>query len=132
MKDRILNAVVLMVLFSAILAAAAPTAQVWNFDGDQHDAVAQDFTSEVGQWEVVKDAAAPSKDHALAQLAKNSTSTFNVALVRDTQLQDVDIAVSFKAIGGRIDQGGGLVWRAKNATNYYIARYNPLEDSYRV
>ena len=132
MKDRILNAVVLMVLFSALLTAAASTAQVWSFDDDQHDAVTQDFTSEVGQWEVVKDATAPSKDHALAQLAKNSTSTFNVALVRDTKLQDVDIAVSFKAIGGRIDQGGGLVWRAKDAANYYIARYNPLENNYRA
>lgn len=80
----------------------------------------------------MKDATAPSKDHVLAQLAKNSTSTFNVVLVRDTNVQDVDIAVSFKAIGGRIDQGGGPVWRAKDGSNYYIARYNPLEDNYRV
>jgi len=24
------------------------------------------------------------------------------------------------------------VWRAKNADNYYIARWNPLEDNFRV
>lgn len=122
----------IVVLFSDVLAAAAPSGQVWNFDGDQHDAVTQDFSNEVGQWEVVKDATAPSKDHVLAQLAKNSTSTFNLALVRDTNMQDVDLAVSFKAVGGRIDQGGGLVWRANDANNYYIARYNPLEGNYRV
>ncbi len=29
-------------------------------------------------------------------------------------------------------QGGGLVWRAKDAKNYYLARYNPLEDNYRL
>ena len=33
---------------------------------------------------------------------------------------------------GKIDQGGGLVWRAKDKNNYYIARYNPLEENYRV
>jgi hypothetical protein len=25
-----------------------------------------------------------------------------------------------------------LVWRGKDANNYYVARYNPLEDNYRV
>ncbi|MBA3257018.1 MAG: DUF1080 domain-containing protein, partial [Pyrinomonadaceae bacterium] len=28
--------------------------------------------------------------------------------------------------------GGGVVWRARDAKNYYIARYNPLEGNYRV
>jgi hypothetical protein len=37
-----------------------------------------------------------------------------------------------KAIAGKEDQGGGLVWRAKDAKNYYVARYNPLEDNYRL
>ena len=37
-----------------------------------------------------------------------------------------------KAIAGDIDQGGGIVWRAKDASNYYLARYNPLEDNYRL
>ena len=40
--------------------------------------------------------------------------------------------MSFKSIAGVIDQGGGPIWRAKDARNYYIARYNPLEDNYRV
>jgi hypothetical protein len=132
MKGGILGGVLVMALLSTVSVAAASTGQVWNFDRDQPDAISQDFSDEVGQWEVVNDATAPSKDHVLAQLAKNSTSTFNVALVRDTAVQDVDIAVSFKAVGGRIDQGGGPVWRAKDANNYYIARYNPLEDNYRV
>jgi hypothetical protein len=37
-----------------------------------------------------------------------------------------------KALAGEDDQGGGLVWRAKDGANYYIARFNPLEDNYRV
>jgi len=37
-----------------------------------------------------------------------------------------------KPIAGRLDQGGGIVWRAADAKNYYLARYNPLEDNYRL
>ena len=37
-----------------------------------------------------------------------------------------------KATAGRIDQGGGVVWRYQDAKNYYICRYNPLEDNLRV
>jgi hypothetical protein len=37
-----------------------------------------------------------------------------------------------KAVSGDIYQGGGLVRRAQDAENYYIARYNPHENNYRV
>jgi hypothetical protein len=57
---------------------------------------------------------------------------FNVALVQDGRHADVDITVRLRARDGRVDQGGGVVWRAKDGRNYYIARYNPLEDNYRV
>ena len=77
----------------------------------------EDFDGKVGRWEVVEDPTAPNGDHTLAQLAKNSSSTFNVALERGRNLQNVDITVSFKSIDGKIDQGGGLVWRAKDADN---------------
>ena len=42
------------------------------------------------------------------------------------------IRVSFKAVKGKIDQGGGPVWRYQDENNYYIARMNPLEDNFRV
>ena len=118
-------------IVSAVLAATSDS-QVWNFDQDQIGTGGEAFNGEVGRWEIVEDATAPSKDHVLAQLAVNASSTFNVTLVRDANLQDVDVSVSFKAIDGTIDQGGGLVWRATDVNNYYIARYNPLEDNYRV
>ena len=37
-----------------------------------------------------------------------------------------------KANTGKIDQGGGPIWRVKDHDNYYIARWNPLEDNFRV
>ena len=106
--------------------------KAWNFDHDKPGAIAQGFTNEVGQWSIVVDESAPSKPNVLAQLAKNERPVFNVALTSETNFTDVDIAVKFRAIAGQIDQGGGVVWRARDARNYYIARYNPLENNYRV
>ncbi|MEO2002888.1 MAG: DUF1259 domain-containing protein [Candidatus Poribacteria bacterium] len=57
---------------------------------------------------------------------------FNVALIEDTSYRNVDISVRLRAVAGEVDQGGGIVWRAQDARNYYIARYNPLEDNFRV
>ena len=33
---------------------------------------------------------------------------------------------------GRIDRGGGIMWRVKDRNNYYVARYNPLENNFRI
>ena len=39
------------------------------------------------------------------------------------------MSVRFKTISGKEDQGAGLVWRYRDANNYYIARANALEDN---
>lgn len=104
----------------------------WNFDTLRTGTIPKYFVSEIGDWKVVADTTAPSQPNVLAQLAKSSGSTFNLALITDTNYKDADITVKIRAIAGRNDQGGGLVWRAKGTKNYYIARYNPLEDNYRV
>lgn len=115
-----------------LLLLMQTTPRSWDFDKERVGSIPPTFTSEVGDWKVVADNAAPSKPNVLAQLAKSSSPTFNIALAGDTNYEDLDISVSMKAVAGNIDQGGGLVWRAKDARNYYIARYNPLEDNYRV
>jgi hypothetical protein len=62
---------------------------------------------------------------------ENSGSTFNVALLNDLVHKDFVAELWVKARTGNEDQGGGLVWRAKNFDNYYICRWNPLEDNFR-
>jgi hypothetical protein len=37
--------------------------------------------------------------------------------------------VKFKPISGKEDQAGGIVWRAKDANNYYVVRANALEGN---
>jgi hypothetical protein len=112
---------------SAFVGAFAAN-KVWDFEKDAPGKVPSGFTSEVGRWEVAQDGA----NRMLAQLAKNDDATFNVALVQGTSYKDVDLSVRLRAVAGETDRGGGLVWRAKDAKNYYIARYNPLEDNFRV
>jgi hypothetical protein len=101
---------------------------VWNFESDQPGKIAKGFSGQVGTWDVVRD----GDSHVLAQKAKNGDDAFNVVLVDSTRYKDVDLSVRLKAVAGELDRGGGLVWRAKDKDNYYIARYNPLEDNFRV
>jgi len=116
-----------------VSSVAAQNAKMsWNFEADKVGEIAKGFTNDVGKWEVVADDTAPSKSNVLAQMAKSLGAAFNLTLASDTNYKDVDITVKMKAIAGSTDQGGGIVWRAKDAKNYYVARYNPLEDNYRL
>jgi len=123
---------VLALLFAAAAATLAAGEKTWSFDADKAGQIAAGFTGAPGQWQVVADETAPSKPNVLAQLAKNEKSVYNVALATDTRFKDVDLSVKTKAVAGEGDQGGGLVWRAKDAQNYYVARFNPLEDNLRL
>jgi hypothetical protein len=123
-------------LLIALLVSTELTSQAsentWNFDAETPDGNPEGFTGVLGEWKVVADPGAPSGPSVLAQLAKNSGSTFNLILVDGTNNKNVDITVKMKAVAGKEDQGGGLVWRLRDPSNYYVARYNPLEDNYRV
>jgi hypothetical protein len=117
-----------LTLVVPLLYAADGAKRTWTFDDDPNGKIAKGFTNEVGEWTVV----ASDNGKALAQSAKNPNAVFNIALVADTNTKDVDLSVRMKAVAGETDRGGGLVWRAKDAKNYYLARYNPLEDNYRL
>lgn len=109
-----------------------PGPKTWNFDSDKPGEIAAGFKGEAGEWKVVADETAPSKPQALGQLAKNDDQTFNIAFLQDFKARNVDVQVKFRTVAGKLDQGGGIVWRAKDAKNYYLCRYNPLEANIRV
>jgi len=44
-------------------------------------------------------------------------------------MADGYVEVKFKALSGRRDQAGGVVWRWKDGNNYYVARANALENN---
>jgi hypothetical protein len=57
---------------------------------------------------------------------------YPVCIKDDTSLKDGIVEVKFKPISGKEDQAGGLIWRARDANNYYIARANALEDNVTI
>ncbi len=81
------------------------------------------------KWTIEKDGTAPSKPNVLKQ---SGEATYAVALKNDTSLKDGFVEVKFKPISGKEDQAGGVVWRAKDSDNYYIARANALEDNVTI
>ena len=52
-----------------------------------------------------------------------------MTLKEGTSIKDGFVEAKFKPISGSEDRAGGLVWRAKDANNYYVARANALEDN---
>ncbi len=112
----------------------------WTFDGEQIGGLPKGFrateTSGTGTratWKVVADVSAQSKSQIVALTeSKNSGQTYNLLIAQKTQFKDLEIEVMVKALGGKEDQGGGPIWRAKDENNYYISRWNPLEDNFRV
>lgn len=87
----------------------------------------------IGKWQVMEMEDAPSGKKVFALVeTKNSGHTFNLAIAEEVHVKDLEIEVKVKALSGEEDQGGGPIWRVKDADNYYIARWNPLENNLRV
>jgi hypothetical protein len=126
-------------LASAAVWAAEGEARIFKFSKDDVGKVPAGWNAEkTGKgagsvWKVVADETAPSKSsYVLAQTARSPGGVFNICVAENTKYKDVELSVSFKAIAGDSDQGGGFVWRYQDNNNYYICRMNPLEDNYRV
>ena len=78
------------------------------------------------RWTIEKGDNAPSKPNVLKQ---SGEATYPVCLKNDTSLKDGFVEVKFKPVSGKKDQAGGVVWRARDSDNYYVARANALEDN---
>jgi len=115
------------------LAAASFTAhaETENFDNARVGTVPEEWTAGVTgrgthRWAIAADATAPSKPNVLMQSA---TGAFPWCVKTSTSITDGYVEVKFRAIGGKEDQAGGVVWRWKDGNNYYVARANALENN---
>ena len=125
--------IVVAVLATAVLVSVA-LADTVNFDNLKTGAPPQGWTatktgSGAAKWTIEQDDSAPSKPNVLKQ---SGEATYPVCIKDDTSLKDGFVEVKFKPISGKEDQAGGLVWRAKDSNNYYIARANALEDNVTI
>jgi hypothetical protein len=78
------------------------------------------------KWTVTADPTAPSKPNVLLQ---SGSGTFPWAAFTHSALADGFVEVKLKALSGKVDQAGGVVWRWKDGDNYYVARANALEGN---
>ena len=124
----------LITSLASLAVAAFASADSVNFDNLQTGAAPPGWTatqtgSGSAKWSVEKDDSAPSQPNVLKQYGQ---ATFPVCFKNDTNLKDGFVEVKFKPVAGKEDQAGGLIWRVRDANNYYIARANALEDNVTI
>ena len=113
------------------------SARTWTFDDAPTGAPAPGLrigetasTGTPATWAVVARDDAPSPPNAFGITnTVNAGQTYNVALVEGTSVADFDATLMVRAVEGKEDQGGGFAFRATDADNYYIARWNPIENN---
>jgi hypothetical protein len=103
-----------------------------SFESNQTGATPEGWTATLTgsgdpKWTVESDQTAPSKPKVVKQSGR---ATYPLLLKNDTSIKDGFIEMKFKAIAGSQDRAAGVVWRAKDANNYYVARANALEDNF--
>lgn len=121
-------------LLGGVLLAGRVGAHTVNFDtADLGKSPAGWTATKTGsgtpRWTVEKDATAPSKTNVLKQ---SGEATYPVCIKDDTSIKDGFVEVKFKSVSGNEDQAGGVIWRCKDADNYYLARANALEDNVTI
>lgn len=116
-----------------------PDSRAWTFDRLQSqippNGWSWGYTGPINgsaRWTVERDAKPMTGPHVLRVAALSDTRVFNVAMMAGIALGDVEVRTRIRADRGQIDQGGGLIWRCKDPSNYYICRINPLESNFRV
>jgi hypothetical protein len=102
-----------------------------SFESTQTGAAPEGWTStptgsDDPKWTVESDETAPSKSKVLKQSGR---ATYPLLLKNGTNIKDGFVEMKFKAVAGSQDRAAGIVWRAKDANNYYVTRANALEDN---
>ncbi len=106
-------------------------AEIVSFDKEKPGTLPADWISGVtgqGQsiWTIAQDKTSSNKSNVLRQ---SGMGTFPWCVKKGVSIVDGFVEVKFKPISGKEDQAGGVVWRFKDANNYYVARANALENN---
>ena len=114
------------------------TGKRFDFEADTPGEAPQGFSfgrtgkGPPGKWLVQAVDDAPSGKNVLAQTDSDRTDyRFPIAFT-GPEVKDLRISVKCRPVSGKGDQGCGLIFRLKNADNYYVARANALEDNVRL
>jgi len=121
---------------SALVVAAEPVKRDFESDAIGSPPTGFDFGrtggGREGKW-VVRVEKGGTANHVLLQESADKTDyRFPVAVLKEGTYKDVTLSVRARPLSGEVDQGFGLVWRYRDANNYYITRCNALEDNCRI
>ena len=136
----VVSAVSLVVVATVLASEDISSHQTWNFDVDRPNSLPVGFQTgtlfdgrPAGEWQVISTAQAKSAPNVLAQIQnKGAEHAYKLVLLEGTSSSNINMAVSFFAVDGKADMGGGLIWRAADDRNYYLTRANPLEQNIRI
>jgi hypothetical protein len=129
--SRFRFSVALLIAAVFVLMEGNAMAETVNFDNAATGKAPDGWTLTMtgrGQprWTVEKESTAPSKPNVLKQSGR---ATFPLALKNGTSIRNGFVEVKFNAVTGSEDRAAGLIWRARDADNYYVVRANALEDN---
>lgn len=112
----------------------------WNFDGAAPGTLPSSFTvgtlfdgRAAGEWKILITDRAKSPSQVLAQLQpKGTDQAHKLLLLEGTASTNIDAEVSYLAVAGKADLGGGLVWHATDDRHYYLLRASSVEQKVRL
>ena len=114
-----------------LLGGGNAVAETLNFDNSPAGMPPEGWTLTMTgkgapKWTVEAEPSAPSRPNVLKQSGR---ATFPLAIKSDTAIRNGFVEVKFKAVAGSEDRAAGIIWRARDADNYYVVRANALEDN---
>ena len=99
-----------------------------NFDSEVVGKLPASWTGVSSTWVIATDGA----NKALKQTAKSKADQSNICIQNKLKYQNLQMEARIKSLEGGKEKGGGLVWRYHDAKNYYIARFNVVENNLKV
>src|SRR5262245_15137733 len=116
-----------------VAATISASGQTFGFDDQKPGEGPKGFTCALtgrgkpGVCTVVRD---DKGSRGLEQSDKDDTSyRFPHCVLDAVSAKDVELSVRFRPMSGNVDQAAGLVWRYRDADNYYIVRANAKEGN---
>jgi len=112
-----------------------PSSKTWNFDADKPGEPPAGFEfaktgqGSEGKWVVRAAEGSPNNQVLVQESADRTDYRFPLAVLKEGSYKDLTLSVRARPVSGEVDQGFGMVWRYKDANNYYIARCNADEDN---
>jgi hypothetical protein len=118
-----------LIALALVFGFIAAPGKIVNFDTDAIGKVPPGWTvvgvdgGAAAGWEVLKDQTAATQPYVLARLSGNPAATQPaLAIFNSVSTRDGDVSVRVKSVAGSRARSGGVVFRYRDANNYYFAQ----------